>query len=852
MKKRQRFLSFCCVLFSCLLLLSGCGNEVTEYWDEDKVYGGGHTENNIYGTNYVLYEENESLSFWINEDTTEFKVVQKSTGKEWLSTNAMRAVEGEDGALFSLVYQTPDGTQAEMDGMTYSVASGQYEITRTDTGATVTYSVGEFSGLLKIPLALPTDRFADLCDAIQDEFARMQFEESYRLTENVDPTTDEGKALLEKYPKLAEEPLYLVSEGAISTTSQKKDLVALLDQAGYTDEQYDRDKAFFTAEADEAEEPGFRIQLVYTLDEDGLTVTVPGTEMQMKQNYPLISLSLLPGFGSPNEGDEGYFLLPDGSGSLMYYYNGRLNAQTYVMPLYGNDEAKAYAEQITNYPNVSLPVFGMKNGDCGMLAIIEKGESIAEIHAHPGGDVGFPYVNSVFHLRSTYKSVLQTGNANDYFMITQNKRYQGDIRVKYTFLSGEEADYNGMASVTRAWLFGDRATLNPGPPPLVTDYVGMIQKSNQFLGFSYEQEIPTTTFAQVEESTEKLLEGGVKNLQVKLSGWFGGGLRHTFAEKAIPEEALGGKKGLSSLTAYLRDSGVGFFPDGDVQYTYTTGFGDGFTPKKDSVKLLNRAPGEVQAYNVATFQQDMALNLSKYIHNAAATDRALTGFVGVVDSYGITGLSLRNVGCRVNADYSEDTPTDRQEMLLGLESRLADLSGKYTVMTNGANGRLLPYLDYCLDVPLTSAGLDITDESVPFLQMVLGGYVRYTGSALNLAGDREGELLRMASTACGLHYTLIAQNWLETRDSHATDLYASDFGYWQESLLETVTTYQQKLDGLSGRRILRYDAVAEQVYRTTFEGGAAVYVNFSSTQKTVDGVEVPARGYTVRQAKGES
>lgn len=158
----------------------------------------------------------------------------------------------------------------------------------------------------------------------------------------------------------------------------------------------------------------------------------------------------------------------------------------------------------------------------------------------------------------------------------------------------------------------------------------------------------------------------MKNLQVKLSGWFGGGLRHTFAEKAIPEEALGGKKGLSSLTAYLRDSGVGFFPDGDVQYTYTTGFGDGFTPKKDSVKLLNRAPGEVQAYNVATFQQDMALNLSKYIHNAAATDRALTGFVGVVDSYGITGLSLRNVGCRVNADYSEDTPTDRPGDVAGL------------------------------------------------------------------------------------------------------------------------------------------------------------------------------------------
>ena len=629
-------------------------------------------------------------------------------------------------------------------------------------------------------------------------------------------------------------------------------MVELLDQAGYTDEQYEEDKAYFTAEATETDEPGFRIQLVYTLNEDGMTVTVPGEEMQMKEDYPIISLSLLPGFGSPNEGDDGYFLLPDGSGSLIYYYNGRLNAQSYVMPLYGNDEAKAYTEQITDYPNASLPVFGMKNGDSAMLAIIENGDAIAEIHAYPGGDIGFPYAYSVFNLRATYKSVLQTGNANDYFMITQNERYKGDIQIKYTFLSGDSADYNGMAAVTREWLFGDLEELNPETPALVTDYVGMIQKISQFLGFSYERQIPTTTFAQVEEATDKLLNGGVKNLQVKLSGWFGGGLRHTFAGKAVPENALGGEKGFSALTDFLSDKGVGFFPDGDIQYTYTTGLMDGFSPKKDSVTLLNRALGEVQAYNAATFQQDAALNLSKYINNASAVDRALDGFVDMAENYGILRLSLRNVGCRVNTDYSDDTPTDRQKMLTDLESDLAALSGKYTIMTNGANGRLLPYLDYCLDVPLTSAGLDITDESVPFLQIVLSGYVRYTGSALNLAGDRDEELLRMASTACGLHYTLTVQNWLEVRDSQSTEIYAPDFEYWLENILETVTDYQQKLDGIAGRKILRYDAVAKQVYRTVFEGGKAVYVNYGDTSKTVEGIVVPGRGYIVCQMKGES
>ena len=82
MKKRKRNLSLCCLMLVCLMILSSCGKNIDEHLDEDLIYGSGYTENNIYGTNYVLYKENEALSFWINEDTAEFKVVQKSTGKE--------------------------------------------------------------------------------------------------------------------------------------------------------------------------------------------------------------------------------------------------------------------------------------------------------------------------------------------------------------------------------------------------------------------------------------------------------------------------------------------------------------------------------------------------------------------------------------------------------------------------------------------------------------------------------------------------------------------------------------------------------------------------------------------------
>ena len=828
-------------LLSMVLLLSSCGADIAEAWDPALAYGNGHTQNTVAEEDLRLYAENDRLALWIDENTTAFTVVQKDTGRRWSSADPESEAGTAGHALMALTYLTPGGTLATVDTMSACVADGQYTCEKTDDGAEITYCVGEMTGQLKIPLALSEERFAAVCESIGDEFSRARVENDYRLAEQNDAE------LIGRYPLLAQQPLYILSDTVQASAEQQKRLAAILQEAGYDAAQYQADSAFFPQDGEEEETPVFRVVLRLRLTEDELIVTVPGDELRMRSSYPLTSIDLLPRFGAPARGDDGYFLLPDGSGALMRYYNGKGAAQAYVLPLYGMDDAQAPTELVSPYPEVYLPVFGMKNGDSAVLATIGEGDAIAEIRAFPGSDSGCAYVNAAFSLRATCRSALQTGKANDYFTIAQSKRYTGDLTVRYAFLSGEQADYNGMAAYVQRQIFCDSEPLTPEAPPVVTEYVGLIRKTESFLGLSYEKKVPMTTFAQVAEHTADLQANGLRGLRVKLSGWFGGGYLHGFAGGARAERALGGLAGAQALAERLRQDGVPLFFDADIQYTYDRSLGDGFSVRRDTVRLLDHGAGSVYPYDRATMQRDS--ERTGYIHTPQATARALSGYLDSLSAVGDVGLSLRHAGNKIAADYSEKQPADRQTALESLTAAVAQAAGQRSLMIGGANARILPYADICLDLPLTSSGSSLTDESVPFLPMVLSGYVRFTGTARSLEGDREGQLLHLAQTAGGLAYVLTAQNGREVTDGPCAFLYSTDFAYWRSDLLQTAVGYQSALDGLSGRRIVRYDRVGDGVYRTTFAGGATVTVNYGDSAVTVDGEPLSARSFTVRNGQ---
>ena len=847
-------LKLLCVILVFLFVLSGCTTKLNETIISDDVVAAGSMKNNLLSKEYTLFAENDKFSFWFNENTTAFKVIDKLDGYEWYSTDKPTQSKNAADAPFTLSYVNHSGLIEKMDAMTACIADGQYAFQKTDKGVAVTYSLGEYDSKVIVPLAISKERKEFILSQIEDDFEKNQIEIMYQYIDLDKLNEENRKKFSELYPKLLDGPLYILRENVTASGSKMKELALKLYELGYTEEMYKEDSVnFITEEKDEEAKPCFRVQIVYELTDKGLKVSVPAKEIQMNSELPILELELLKFFGSPNVGDEGYFLLPDGSGSLMNFYNGAGNLQEYSVDIYGLDYSAAQTENIYQCDGAYFPVYGIKNGSHAAFAIIEGCDAVATVVAYPGGDQLSAYAYPKFRLRSYTKSYTNTTNSNtqsNYFISLQNKRTEEDIVINYNLFNGESASYKGMAQYYRNYIFGDKETNAADMSGLLIECIGQIEKGGSFAGFKYSKDIVLTDYADVKNIANELSESGLRNLKVKLNGWYNGAVRNTYSGKLNINKKLGSETELKELTLYLKDKGIGFYPDADMLYTYNTSLFDGFSSNKDTVTLISKTKGYRIEYNPATFTRDPKYITPYYINNKNAIISAFDNYFKAYDKLGFESVSLRNIGRDLNGDYDDKSGDGREQILKAIEEKLSAVSGSKSVITNGVNAYVLGKVDYCSDIPLTSNGRVNTNESVPFVQMVVSGHIAYSGPAINLSGDTKNCILKMASVAADPYYVVSAKNSSETRDTDYSYLFNSDYEYLKEDITGIVKKYCEDMNGISGKQITDYEKLTENLYKTTFEGGATVTVNYSDRNIEVGGVVYEANSYVVTRMEG--
>ena len=84
--------------------------------------------------------------------------------------------------------------------------------------------------------------------------------------------------------------------------------------------------------------------------------------------------------------DDGFLFVPDGSGAIINFNNGKTKVDAYSKEVYGEDISR----RSTNSPitsrtqKISLPVFGLVSNGSGFLAEITDGAAVASINASVG------------------------------------------------------------------------------------------------------------------------------------------------------------------------------------------------------------------------------------------------------------------------------------------------------------------------------------------------------------------------------------------------------------------------------------------------------------------------------------
>lgn len=488
----------------------------------------------------------------------------------------------------------------------------------------------------------------------------------------------------------------------------------------------------------------------------------------------------------------------------------------------------------------------------GYVAYLVEGDAMAEITADHGGTVHkYSSVYTTFYPKPNDSYVLEgistTGSAN--WTVHSDRRYTGNYTLRIFPITGDGCDYNDMAAEIRDYLTetGAFTKIAKGDEtsddvPLYLETFGSIKTTKKVAGFPVDVQMPLTTFEQTEDMLTELTDSGVRNINVKLTGWYNGGMSHTVPAKIKIEKAIGGKKGFAKLAAYAKENGVGLYPDFDFVYVHKLSNFDGFNYKKDSAKTIDDRSAVHREYNdlYQGFNEKGALIISPTSMNKFYDK--VRDDIAKLDS---TGISVSTLGSELSSDHNEDYTLNREDVKTIVTNTLSQMKeDNGSLMVEGGNAYTLPYVDHVLDVSLDSSLNINTSESIPFVGMVLHGSVEFAGSAINLDGDYDYSVLKAIENGANLYFILSKQNTSELKQFEVfSRYYAIGFYIWKEDLISTYNNFNSVMKKVKYSYITHHETLDTRVVKVVYDNGVGFILNYNTHPVEVDGQTVEAMNF---------
>lgn len=582
---------------------------------------------------------------------------------------------------------------------------------------------------------------------------------------------------------------------------------------------------------------GFNYPVEYTIEDDHLKASVKVSEIEETTSGKIITeMTVLGSFGAASDKEDGYFVIPDGSGALVRFNNNRtMQANTYMQKVYGSDVTVVPATKGAVTEQIYLPVYGIVKEDNAMLVVASKGDSNATLTTNVSkqSNSSYNFCNFTFTLRGT-DSFYMSGNSNEKFTVFESGDIiSDDIELLYYPIAKEDASYVDVAQRYRQYLLeedGVKIRSQADTASMYVDLYGGVQKKRPILGIPVTLKTPITSYSQAEEILSKLKDKGVDDVVASYSNWTNDGIKNKVDTDAKPSGTLGGKSDFQSLRDFIDESGYTLYPVSDNRDFYS---GNGYYSFSDTAVRVSGSYSRIVSYDRAYgipdgFKKNMSLLSPSYFGDI---------FSDLSSSYSdadLGGISVANLTTSLYGDYGKKSVSryNAMEMLeKGYEQLDSSLGNG--ILADSANAYALPYVSHITNVPLSSSHFDVFDEDIPFYQLVMHGVIPYSTTAINGDADSETLLLMAIATGSNLSYDMIYEETSELKDTEYDSYYYANYEHWIDTATEEYKLLDPILRDVSDSFITGYDVENDGNYiTTTYENGTVVKVDLEA--KTVD------------------
>ena len=798
---------------------------------------------------YVL--ENKYLKFELDPATTMFTVLQKNTGKVWYSNpqnadNDKIALVKEKNRMKSPVlvkFSTENGSDDTYDVYTNSVKRKFYSISKKGDEITVNYTIGQMDREYIFPPVMYQEDFDKWTKGLTKSQVSSVGRSYHKYTMS-SLKGEEREVMLSKYPGMKDGPVYLVFENVQKHV--KEQLENLFAKQGFTYEDYLASKELFK-ESSFKEVPAFNVTMKYKLDGNNFIVSVPFDGISYRIKYPVTQISVLPYFGAAGPEDEGFMFIPEGSGALINFNNGKTKQNGYYADCYGWDYAIERSAVITE-TRAAYPVFGIAYADSSFISVINKGAEYAGITAEIGGKLGsYNYARDDYTMLHREQYEVTARSQSSQFVYENQLPPNQEIEQVFTFV--DSGSYVDMAKEYRNKLFADSKKLNEKKVPLAVELIGAIEKKQQVAGMPKIKPYKLTSYEQAAGIITEIEELGIKDVNYKLSGFVNGGIRQKLMKKVKFISQLGGKSGFKKLLKKAEKTSAKLYLDASVQTAYRSNVFDGFFNYRDSARFVSDELCELSEYSAIWYGKDANID-NYYLLNQKLRNKGAAALIKKSAKSGIN-VSFRDNGYLLSADYNDRCLLTRQDARQTQTDSFASAKEKGCgLMINGGNDYAVRDADFVTNMTLHGNKYAVIDKFVPFYQIALHGYVNYSSSPINLSYEKDQLLLESAEAGAGLMFSFMSAPASELQETTYTDYYSSSFDEWKKRFAEIYGEYNSRLSPVVNSLITDHSYVSENVVKTSFENGYAVYVNYGySSYTTPSGTVIPERDYRVMKVE---
>ena len=808
------------------------------------------------GDGSVFTMESDRLLFEMDSTTTQFRVTDKLTGKTWYSNPVDRdsdkiALSSNKDYLSSTltVTYTSNSGEVELNNYTYSIVNQTFEAEQREDGSIrIDYAIGKIEKDYLLPTAITVERYKELTGKMSSS-TRKKVSSNYTLYEPDKLAGKDNKdEVIAMYPSVVDQPLYILKSD--TTAANKAKIEGYFAEAGYTQEDYEIDQQL-VAGSRKNNGPVFNVSVIYRLDGNDLVVEVPYESMRCGGDSPLTYVSVLPLFGAAGMTQEGYILIPEGGGAIIRYNNGKLSQSAYYANLYGWDYATERTEAVSETRN-AFPVFGMGQPDGSFICMVEGASSYCGISADIAGR--FNSYNTVYGKYSVlHYDRFNVSARTAQLLYMYETAIPDDLLVqRYRFIEGDS--YVDMASAYGEYL-RQNPDMFPGVAseeiPVNVELVGAINKVEVKFGIPVDSVVPVTTFEEAMQVIDELYAGGVKDLNVRMTGWANGGVRQKVLTGIHVVGKLGGENGMKKLIEYAKSKDVDLYFDGITCFAYNSGVFDGFLPFSHAARFTTREQVKLYNYSIVIYRQNKN-SAPYYLTRPDYAQKNASNLISGLQNRAAVGVAFRDIGNLLSADYyNQNTVTREQVRQMNVETlREARAAGLKVIIKEG-NDYALPYADLITDMNLTGNAYAIVDMRIPFYQIAIHGMKDYTGEAINLAGDYQTALLECAEYGAGLNFTFMKENNKVLQDTTYSCYSSADYDRWKAEIIPMITRYQTEMAGLNTQAIVGHEHLSEDVTVTVYQDGTRVYVNYSGSVYDTGTLQVPARDYLVERGDAE-